>query len=878
MNFEKIRIIILSLLCVCCISYCRTSANAEELLNYSEEYVDLIQEGNYGNSSNVRKVEYYSLNDYTEVKNAIKDGLLDLDQSISIYNYKVSINDISKVYRDVVNDNPELFYVSGGYSYYYTTDGYVTSIIPAYISDSKDDILEMKDKFNAAVDRLKREINSDLSDIDTALEVHNYIASHAEYNTTGYNTGTLSNIDHSAYGVLVEHTGVCDSYSLAYQYIMKCIYNIDTVVVTSQPMNHAWNLIKINGNYYHVDLTWDDGTFTMNGKVIDYNVRYLYFLLSDDVISNMSKAHYGWEDIGIKCDSDYYDNMYLRNSYEAFYGIGGYYNGEWHSVGALYGEISTFNANTLEYKTYTKLGYDFGNNACRTYAIDRDVIYYASIGTNKIYICDYMGANNKLYKEVDYNIDALGFEDGYLNYCNKNNVYKTDIAKIRDDKPEYDTLDRILTLGSTGNDVVNVQNYLINLGYLKGTADGSYGNVTKAAVIMFQANESLGGNGNVDNDTYLRIQQTNKKFISLKKGSMGNSVAVMQSYLIKLGYLDISANGEFGTETEKALKRFQSVNGIISDGVAGTQTLGVLYGASPKNNTDLEVLDRTLKVGMSGDDVKSVQQYLKDLGYLDSIVDGNYGNVTKVAAIMFQANEGLYVDGEIGNQSYKILQTTDKKFITLKKGMKNSAVKTMQKYLIKLGYLNESADGDFGTITENALRTFQIKNGITVDGIAGRETLKTLYGTSPKDNSYVDKLNRTLKLGMSGNDVKNVQQYLKNLGYMDGVDGQYGNKTKASAIMFQANEELAADGEIGNVSYKVMQFTTKKFTVLKKGVKSNAVKKMQTFLIKLGYLNSYADGDFGSVTEIAVKKFQKENGLYVDGIAGIQTLVTLYSK
>ena len=71
---------------------------------------------------------------------------------------------------------------------------------------------------------------------------------------------------------------------------------------------------------------------------------------------------------------------------------------------------------------------------------------------------------------------------------------------------------------------------------------------------------------------------------------------------------------------------------------------------------------------------------------------------------------------------------------------------------------------------------------------------------------------------------------------------------------------------------------TKKFTVLKKGVKSNAVKKMQTFLIKLGYLNSYADGDFGSVTEIAVKKFQKENGLYVDGIAGIQTLVTLYSK
>ncbi len=155
MKTKIIEFYILFMLCVFCISYCRTSANAEELLNYSEEYVDLIQEGNYGSSSNVQKVEYYSLNDYTEAKNAIKDGLLNLDQSISIYNYKVSINDISKVYRDVVNDNPELFYVSGGYSYYYTTDGYVTSIIPAYISDSKDDILEMKDKFNAAVETKK---------------------------------------------------------------------------------------------------------------------------------------------------------------------------------------------------------------------------------------------------------------------------------------------------------------------------------------------------------------------------------------------------------------------------------------------------------------------------------------------------------------------------------------------------------------------------------------------------------------------------------------------------------------------------------------------------------------------------------------------------
>ena len=137
---------------------------------------------------------------------------------------------------------------------------------------------------------------------------------------------------------------------------------------------------------------------------------------------------------------------------------------------------------------------------------------------------------------------------------------------------------------------------------------------------------------------------------------------------------------------------------------------------------------------------------------------------------------------------------------------------------------------------------------------------------TPDKQDEVKVLNRTLNVGMSGEDVKEVQQYLKNLGYLDSVvDGSYGNATKAAAIMFQANESLYVDGEIGNASYKVMQQTSNKFSVLKKGVSGNAVKVMQTYLIKLGYLGGVADGGFGAVTEAAVKKFQIVNGLYADG-------------
>ena len=436
-------------------------------------------------------------------------------------------------------------------------------------------------------------------------------------------------------------------------------------------------------------------------------------------------------------------------------------------------------------------------------------------------------------------------------------------------------LDRTLKVGDTGSDVKEVQQYLKNLGYLDSVVDGSYGNATKAAAIIFQSNESLYVDGEIGNASYKIMQQTNNKFSALKKGMNGNAVKVMQTYLIKLGYLSGTADGAFGSVTTNAVKRFQSVNGLYADGEAGLKTLTVLYGASPKQN--VKTLDRTLKVGSTGADVKEVQQYLKNLGYLDSVVDGSYGNATKAAAIIFQSNERLYVDGEIGNASYKVMQQTGKKFSSLKKGMNGNAVKVMQTYLMKLGYLSGVADGAFGTVTENAVKRFQSMNGLYADGEAGLKTLTVLYGASQKQNVKV--LGRTLKVGDTGSDVKEVQQYLKNLGYLDSVvDGSYGNATKAAAIIFQSNESLYVDGEIGNASYKIMQQTNNKFSALKKGMNGNAVKVMQTYLIKLGYLGGTADGSLGSVTEAAIVRFQKDNGLYADGEAGLKTLSKLYLK
>ena len=67
------------------------------------------------------------------------------------------------------------------------------------------------------------------------------------------------------------------------------------------------------------------------------------------------------------------------------------------------------------------------------------------------------------------------------------------------------------------------------------------------------------------------------------------------------------------------------------------------------------------------------------------------------------------------------------------------------------------------------------------------------------------------------------------------------------------------------------------YKTLRKGDRGKSVISMQEALIKLGYLKSASDGNFGTGTKTAVENFQKENGLDVDGIAGAKTLEKLYT-
>lgn len=142
---------------------------------------------------------------------------------------------------------------------------------------------------------------------------------------------------------------------------------------------------------------------------------------------------------------------------------------------------------------------------------------------------------------------------------------------------------------------------------------------------------------------------------------------------------------------------------------------------------------------------------------------------------------------------------------TLKRGMEKPEVEILQKRLMELGYLDlDEPTQKFGPATEAAVERFQRQVNFTeslgiqldIDGIAGLKTLELIYSESaPK---------YCILFGMEGDDISEVQEQLKDLGYMSVVTGYYGDTTVASLKSFQSENDLSADGLCGEKTFNLL--------------------------------------------------------------------------
>ncbi|NEP00231.1 MAG: peptidoglycan-binding protein [Symploca sp. SIO2E9] len=222
-------------------------------------------------------------------------------------------------------------------------------------------------------------------------------------------------------------------------------------------------------------------------------------------------------------------------------------------------------------------------------------------------------------------------------------------------------MSRLLKEGRSGEDVKELQEFLIKQGYLQpGDADGYFGAKTKAAVIEFQKAQGLTPDGESGPKTSAQIEKLaednsdNSDSVSrrlVKEGRSGEDVKELQEFLIKQEYLKSgSADGDFGAKTKAAVIEFQKAQGLTQDGEVGPTTWAKIDLVAKGEGEDTEsIARRLLKEGRSGEDVKELQELLIKQGYLQpGDADGDFGAKTKAAVIEFQKAQGLTQDGEVG--------------------------------------------------------------------------------------------------------------------------------------------------------------------------------------------------------------------------------------
>ena len=244
---------------------------------------------------------------------------------------RMDVDNFWKVYYAVLADHPEIFWLGDmdedsvtGTSVSYTDISgkvvkySVSSVVP--VSERE----EVRLQLEAAADECIRQIPEGSSDYDKIRFVYDYLVDNVEYDLTApYNQNVQS--------ALLNRRSVCAGYSRAFQYILHRMGMFCTYVTGSiaDGGDHAWNLVRIDGEYYHVDVTWGDPLFE-GGEPVEGYRNYNYLCCPDSVIF---RTHTPATDFYlVPCTDDSYDYYRLTGRYYPAFDYDGVYNALMNSV------------------------------------------------------------------------------------------------------------------------------------------------------------------------------------------------------------------------------------------------------------------------------------------------------------------------------------------------------------------------------------------------------------------------------------------------------------------------------------------------------------------------------------------------------------------
>lgn len=373
---------------------------------------------------------------------------------------------------------------------------------------------------------------------------------------------------------------------------------------------------------------------------------------------------------------------------------------------------------------------------------------------------DHVGIVNNVNGEYIYTLE--GNHDDQVNiykyHINDARIYGYAVPDytgeeiIENNPSESYTNKPLVYKGKTGETVKYIQNKLINKGYFLGRtgADGIFGFQTEKAVRQFQIDSNLSADGIIGPLTWEKLEDPTIVISSsypgniIGMGARGDNVLKIQRELIRRGYnVPGGADGQYGSGCRETVKKFQGDNGLEIDGVVGKRTWDTLF---PTLGIELPYPGKIITMGSRGENVIRIQKRLIRLGYnVPGGADGQYGSGCREMIKKFQGDNGLEIDGDVGENTWNTLfplqnqkENSEWPRYYIAKGMSDGNVSIIQTRLSNLGYSIGPIDGIFGENTEEAIKNFQETNHLDVDGIVGRDTWNALFNYKEENKSKND--------------------------------------------------------------------------------------------------------------------------------------------
>ena len=423
---------------VACIGAYSVSADVyDETLPYSK---DLLYGRNaLGMMENGETlVEVYDLL-YTMVEEGTESLTINTKQSVD--DIVITVEELQMIWAAHRFDNPQQFWVDqyGGKGY---SDGTVAVLEVNYIAELITP--EKREEFkNKALQFIADAgVTSETDEYDKALLLHDAVVEHIEYVLEAGNA-------HNAYGALIEGQAVCEGYAELYQYLLYLCGMQSHIVTGNAGEAHAWNLVRIDNEYYMCDPTWSDQEPESYGF---YNVTTEVLISSGRTFND-----YGYSlPLCIATRASYFNNSYYGGRYFKdqpsvqnaitqikYYGVARFaYNGEGTYTYAQFREWCSQNVNTI----YAAVGgeglstYSFGNEfglICEgntllplpevelaprltAIAIDTAISVIATQNSGALALCPMPECGKQLAASVVYDIlnneriEFVSKKDGYL--------------------------------------------------------------------------------------------------------------------------------------------------------------------------------------------------------------------------------------------------------------------------------------------------------------------------------------------------------------------------------------------------------------------------------------------------------------------------------